>query len=180
MFFVALFAICAGLAAQVRVDVRLVNIIATVTDESGRYVGSLTADDFVVQEDGAPQKISHFSQDHDVPVSVGIILDTSGSMERKIRTAVDAVDHFIRRTHEDDEIFLMTFSSEPMLRQDFTNDRSKLSQALRKMWVTGGTPCMTRSTRASRNFAWGATKNTQFLLSQTARIHRALPSSMRC
>jgi Ca-activated chloride channel homolog len=139
VFFVALFSICATFAAQVRVDVRLVNIIATVTDEAGRYVGNLTADDFLVQEDGAPQTISHFSQDHDVPVSVGIILDTSGSMERKIRTAVDAVDRFIRRTHEDDEIFLMTFSSEPLLRQDFTNDRSKLSQALRKMWVTGGT-----------------------------------------
>jgi Ca-activated chloride channel homolog len=121
------------------VDVRLVNIIATVTDEYGRYIGNLTADDFVVQEDGAPQKISHFSQDHDVPVSVGIVLDTSGSMERKIRTAVDAVDRFIRRTNEEDEIFLMTFSSEPLLRQDFTNDRNKLSQALRKMWVTGGT-----------------------------------------
>ena len=139
VLFVALFAICAGLAAQVRVDVRLVNIIATVTDEAGRYIGNLTADDFLVQEDGAPQKISHFSQDHDVPVSVGIILDTSGSMERKIRTAVDAVDRFIRRTNEDDEIFLMTFSSEPMLRQDFTNDRNKLSLALRKMWVTGAT-----------------------------------------
>jgi Ca-activated chloride channel homolog len=138
-FFVALFTVCVGLSAQVRVDVRLVNIIATVTDEYGRYVGNLTADDFVVQEDGAPQKISHFSQDHDVPVSVGIVLDTSGSMERKIRTAVDAVDRFIRRTNEEDELFLMTFSSEPLLRQDFTNDRNKLSQALRKMWVTGGT-----------------------------------------
>src|SRR5262245_23820315 len=138
-FFVALLTVCVGLSAQVRVDVRLVNIIATVTDEYGRYIGNLTADDFVVQEDGAPQKISHFSQDHDVPVSVGIVLDTSGSMERKIRTAVDAVDRFIRRTNEEDEIFLMTFSSEPLLRQDFTNDRNKLSQALRKMWVTGGT-----------------------------------------
>src|SRR5262245_46080171 len=139
VFFVALFSVCATFAAQVRVDVRLVNIIATVTDEAGRYVGNLTADDFLVQEDGAPQKISHFSQDHDVPVSVGVILDTSGSMERKIRTAVDAVDRFIKRTHEDDEVFLITFSSEPLLRQDFTNDRNKLSQALRKMWVTGGT-----------------------------------------
>ncbi len=104
-FFVGLFTVCVGLAAQVRVDVRLVNIIATVTDDLGRYVGNLTADDFLVQEDGTPQKISHFSQDHDVPVSVGILLDTSGSMERKIRTAVDAVDRFIRRTNEDDEIF---------------------------------------------------------------------------
>jgi Ca-activated chloride channel homolog len=138
-FFAVLFMIAAVVGAQVRVDVRLVNIIATVTDDGGRYVGNLTADDFIIQEDGTPQKISHFSQDHDVAVSVGVILDTSGSMERKIRTAVDAVDRFIRRTNQDDEIFLMTFSSEPAIRQEFTNDREKLSQSLRKMWVTGGT-----------------------------------------
>jgi len=134
-----LFALSAILAAQVRVDVRLVNVVATVTDGAGRYVGNLTADDFILQEDGKPQTISHFNQDHSLPVSVGILLDTSGSMERKIRTAVEAVDRFIRKTNEDDEIFLMTFSSEPSLRQDFTSDREKLSQALRKMWVTGGT-----------------------------------------
>src|SRR4030095_7012550 len=137
--FAALLAITSVLLAQVRVDVRLVNVVATVTDKAGRYVGNLTADDFIVQEDGTPQTISHFSQDHDIPISVGILLDTSGSMERKIRTAVDAVDRFIRKTNEDDEIFLMTFSSEHTLRQDFTNDREALSEALRKMWVTGGT-----------------------------------------
>src|SRR6266566_4469236 len=127
------------LVAQISVDVRLVNVIATVTDDRGRYVGNLAAEDFFIEEDGRPQKVSHFSQDNDVPISVGVLLDTSGSMERKIRTAVDAVDRFVRRTGPSDEIFLMTFSSEPVLRQDFTNDRDLLSQALRKMWVTGGT-----------------------------------------
>ena len=129
----AILTITAIVAAQVRVDVRLVNIVATVTDSNGRYVGNLSAEDFVVEEDGVPQKISHFSQDQNIPVSVGIILDTSGSMERKIRTAVDAVDRFIRQIHEDDEVFLMTFSNEPILRQDFTNNRDKLSQALRML-----------------------------------------------
>ena len=128
-----------GGAAQVRVDVRLVNVVATVTDDRGRYVGNLSAEDFVVEEDGVPQKLSHFSQDQNIPVSVGILLDTSGSMDKKIRIAVDAVDRFIRQIHEDDEIFLMTFSSKPLLRQDFTGNRDKLSQALRKLWVTGGT-----------------------------------------
>ena len=137
--FVVLLLISAVLAAQVRVDVRLVNVVATVTDVRGRYVSNLTAEDFRIEEDGIPQKISHFSQDHEIPVSVGILLDTSGSMERKIRTAVDAVDRFVRRIHENDEIFLESFSSQPVLRQDFTNDRDKLSQSLRKIWVTGGT-----------------------------------------
>jgi Ca-activated chloride channel homolog len=126
-------------AGQMRVDVRLVNVITTVTDSHGRYVPNLTAGDFTLEEDGAVQEISHFSQDHDLPMSVGVLLDTSGSMDRKIRTAVDAVDHFFRRIHKDDEIFLITFSSETALRQDFTDNRDKLSQALRHITATGGT-----------------------------------------
>src|SRR5438093_1874084 len=131
--------VCAVLAAQVRVDVRLVNVVVTVTDSRGRYIPNLTEDDFVLEEDGWAQHISHFSQDRNVPVGVGILLDTSGSMDRKIRTAVDAVDRFIRRIHPDDEIFLMTFSGQPILRQDFTDDREHLSQSLRRIFPSGGT-----------------------------------------
>jgi Ca-activated chloride channel family protein len=135
----AIVAVAGVIAAQVRVDVRLVNVVATVTDSHGRYIPNLTADDFILEEDGAVQEISHFSQDQNVPVSVGILLDTSGSMDRKIRTAVESVDRFIRRIHQDDEIFLMTFSGQTVLRQDFTDDREKLSQALRHITPTGGT-----------------------------------------
>lgn len=135
----AVLTITAIVAAQVRVEVRLVNVVATVTDARGRYIPNLTADDFVLEEDGKAQPITHFSQDQNVPVSVGILLDTSGSMDRKIRTAIEAVDRFIRRIHADDEIFLMTFSGQPVLRQDFTDDREKLSQALRRLSATGGT-----------------------------------------
>src|SRR5438093_2206387 len=131
--------VCALLAAQVRVDVRLVNVVVTVTDSRGRYIPNLTEDDFVLEEDGWAQHISHFSQDRNVPVGVGILLDTSGSMDRNIRTAVDAVDRFVRRIHQDDEIFLMTFSGRPVVRQDFTNDREKLSEALKRIIPTGGT-----------------------------------------
>lgn len=134
-----LITLSAVLAAQVRVEVRLVNVIATVTDGRGQYVPNLTQDDFTLEEDGKIQQISHFSQDKNVPVSVGILLDTSASMDRKIRTAVDAVDRFIRRIQPDDEIFLMTFAGQPVLRQDFTDDRDKLSQSLRRILPTGGT-----------------------------------------
>src|SRR5436853_5357906 len=139
VFFAALITLTAVLAAQVRADVRLVNVIVTVTDTRGRYLPNLTKDDFTLEEDGKSQPISHFSQDRNVPVSVGILLDTSASMDRKIRTAVEAVDRFIRRIHPDDEIFLMTFSGRPVLRQDFTDDREKLSLALRRIIATGGT-----------------------------------------
>jgi Ca-activated chloride channel family protein len=139
----AIFAAAAVLAsiaaAQVRVDVRLVNVVATVTDGRGRTVPNLTVNDFVLEDDGRPQPIAHFTQDWNVPVSIGILLDTSGSMDRRIRTAVEAVERFTRRIHEDDEIFLITFSGQPVLRQDFTGDRDKVSQALRHVNASGGT-----------------------------------------
>jgi Ca-activated chloride channel family protein len=137
--FVVLLAAAAIAASQVRVDVRLVNVVATVTDARGRNIPDLTADDFVLEEDGKRQEITHFSQDQNVPVSIGVLLDTSGSMDRKIRTAIEAVERFTRRVHLNDEIFLISFSGRPVLRQDFTDDRQKLSQALRGVNATGGT-----------------------------------------
>jgi len=122
-----------------RVDVRLVNIYATVIDTSGRYVRSLKKNDFIVEEDGRRQLLSHFDQNQDTPVSMGIVLDTSGSMRLKIDTAVDAVDRFVRTIHPDDDIFLEGFDSEPYLLQDFTNDRTKLRKALRKTDLGYGT-----------------------------------------
>src|SRR5262245_24507340 len=125
--------------AQLKVDVALVNVVATVTDEAGHYISDLTADDFIVTEDGTSQTISHFSQSNDLPVSMGIVLDTSGSMERKIGTATDAVERFIRTVHREDDIFLLTFSNRPQVQQDFTDDREKLARALRRVTVGGGT-----------------------------------------
>ena len=59
-------------AAQLKVDVALVNVVATVTDETGHYISDLTDHDLVVLEDGKEQKIAHFSQSNDLPVSMGI------------------------------------------------------------------------------------------------------------
>jgi VWFA-related protein len=136
--------LCAALAipmiaAQLKVDVALVNVVATVTDETGHYVSDLTEDDLIVTEDGKPQKIAHFSQSNDLPVSMGILLDTSGSMQRKIGTATSAVEKFIRDIHPDDDIFLMTFANRPYLQQDFTDSRNRLSTALHRVTVGGGT-----------------------------------------
>jgi VWFA-related protein len=126
-------------ASQLKVDVQLINVVATVTDQKGRYVSHLTEDDLIVEEDGQIQEIIHFNQSNELPVSMGLVLDTSGSMERKISTATRAVERFIRMIHEDDDIFLLTFASRPDLRQDFTDDREKLAEALRRVSVGGGT-----------------------------------------
>jgi Ca-activated chloride channel homolog len=129
------------LAAQdgLRVDVRLVNIYATVIDSSGRYVQGLKQNDFIVQEDGRRQMLTHFDRNEDTLVSMGIVLDTSGSMRLRLDTATSAVERFIRTVHPGDDIFLMGFDNEPYLLQDFTNDRSKLMKALRYADSEGGT-----------------------------------------
>ena len=124
---------------NLRVDVRLVNVFATVTNAEGRHVGGLTRDDFILEEDGSIQEIAHFGHDQRIPVSVGILLDLSGSMINKMKTAVNAVDRFIRQIHPDDDIFLMTFATRTELKQDFTDSRDKLSKALRSVQANGAT-----------------------------------------
>ena len=138
--FVILAAVAGGLsAAQLTVDVGLVNVVATVVDDRGRYVPGLTPEDFILYEDGEVQSIDHFAQSQDLPVSVGVLLDTSGSMERKIDTATEAVERFLRQIHPDDEIFLVTFDDRPRRIEDFTDNRRRLANALRSARVGGGT-----------------------------------------
>ena len=138
---VILLAAVAGVlsAAQLKVDVGLVNVVATVLDGRNRHVADLTPEDFTLYEDGEVQSIAHFAQSEDLPVSVGILLDTSGSMERKIDTATVAVEQFLGQIHPDDEIFLVTFDDRARIVEDFTDDRRRLARALRSAEVGGGT-----------------------------------------
>jgi VWFA-related protein len=123
-----------------RTGVELVNVTATVTDQSGRFVSGLTKDDFRIVEDGQPQSISHFSADR-VPVSLGIVLDTSGSMAgSKMTAAQNAIDRFLFELLDaDDEIFIYRFSNQPDLVQDWTSDRRRLSAVLNRIVPSGGT-----------------------------------------
>src|SRR5690348_10080936 len=100
-------------AIKLRTD--LVTLTATVFDDKGKYVANLKKEDFTVFEDGARQEISFFKSDELVPVSIGIIFDTSGSMVDKIDGVQDAVKHFIDTTKPSDEIFLIKFSNDAKL-----------------------------------------------------------------
>ena len=123
-----------------KTGVDLVNVSATVTDANGRFVRSLTRDDFVVYEDGVPQPVSYFSNER-VPVSLGIALDTSGSMGgEKIRSAQDALNRFLADLlGPDDEIFLYRFSDEAVLVQGWTTDRTRLAWQLGRVVPRGET-----------------------------------------
>jgi len=123
-----------------RSGVELINVTATVTDVSGRFVPSLRADDFIVYEDNQPVQVTHFSAER-VPVSLGIALDTSGSMAgEKIQAAQSALDRFLfDLLDRQDEIFLYRFSNDPVLLQSWTTDRPLLSRAIGRVVPNGGT-----------------------------------------
>jgi len=112
-----------------KVDVTLINITSTVTDKNGNYVTDLKKEDFRVYEDGVLQGITYFNSG-DVPVSVGILLDTSGSMIDKLPEAKDALEHFAKTINPEDEVFLSVFNNSSFLVQDFTSDRRRLTKAL--------------------------------------------------
>ena len=120
--------------------VELINVTATVTDASGRFVSGLRQDDFVVYEDDQRVDVSHFSADR-VPVSLGIALDTSGSMAgQKMQSAQEALDRFLYDLlDKQDEIFLYRFSNVPVLLQPWTTDRQLLTRALGRITPNGGT-----------------------------------------
>lgn len=123
-----------------RSGVELINITATVYDAEGHFVPGLTQDDFTVFEDGRPQEITNFTAER-VPVSLGIVLDTSGSMEGdKIRSAQSALNRFLNELlDEDDEVFLYRFSDTPLLLHGWTNDRAVVSRAIGRIAPNGGT-----------------------------------------
>ena len=120
--------------------VELINVTATVSDASGRFVPGLKADDFLVYEDDQPVEVTHFSAER-VPVSLGIALDTSGSMAGdKIQEAQSALDRFLYDLlDQQDEIFLYRFSNYPTLLQGWTTDRQLLPRALGRIDANGGT-----------------------------------------
>lgn len=123
-----------------RTGVELINITATVTDARGRFVSGLTKDDFKIYENGELMEVTHFNNER-VPVSLGIALDTSGSMaDRKMEAARKALDRFLYDLlGPDDEVFLYGFSYTPVLLQDWTVDRDRLSRVIRNIRPRGGT-----------------------------------------
>lgn len=130
----------AGQGFSFKTGVALVNVAATVTDASGRFASGLKKDDFAVYEDGTPQEITQFDAER-VPVSLGIALDTSGSMlGEKLGAAQAALNRFLfDLLGKDDEVFLYRFDTQPELVQSWTSDRRALSRALGSVQARGGT-----------------------------------------
>ena len=114
-------------------------VTVTVTDQQGRYVTGLQKGDFKLSIDGQDRPIEFFRQDLNTPVSVGILVDTSGSMQPKIAQAQAAISEFIRNLNERDDVFLFAFSSRPFLLQPFTTNHYLVLSRLELLHAFGQT-----------------------------------------
>jgi len=122
----------------IRKDVDEVLLHATVVDDRQHIVTNLERSDFSVFEDGKPQTIISFRHE-DIPVSMGIVIDNSGSMREKRAKVNQAALNLVRASNPWDEVFVVNFNDEYYLDQDFTNDLLKLKEALEKIDARGGT-----------------------------------------
>jgi VWFA-related protein len=128
----------AFLQAQFRSDIRLVVLHASVTDHKGKLVTNLDRNAFKVFENGQPQEVKIFRRE-DVPVSLGIIIDDSGSMSTKRSRVEAAALELVRNSNPQDEVFIVNFNDDAYLDVPFTNDIHKMEQGLARIDSRGGT-----------------------------------------
>ena len=130
-----------GTKEPLRVRVNLVNVLFTVTDKKNRMILDLTKDDFHVLEDNNPQNIRFFSRETNLPLRIGVLIDTSNSIRERLHFEQEAAIDFLQETLRPgkDSAFVVAFDVEPQLLQDYTDEVDKLAQATRNLQAGGGT-----------------------------------------
>jgi len=122
--------------AQIRVQVNLVNLFATVRDKHKAIVTGLKQDDFQVYEDGQLQEITNFSAESNLPITLGIRIDTSGSEYYMLSGEKEAGSRFLGRVlRKGDLAMIMTFDTDVDLLADFTDDRGMLDRAINRAQI---------------------------------------------
>ncbi len=122
-----------------RVDVNLVNLFFTVREKKGALIGNLNKDDFTVYEDGKEQTIKSFNREADLPLTIGLLIDVSGSQANLIEIEKSAAIQFFNRVlRPKDMAFLISFGPEAELLQDYTNSPKLLSAGLNGLRVSSG------------------------------------------
>ena len=129
-----------GQEQRIRADVNLVLLHATVIDDRGRFVDDLKESNFRVFEDRVEQKLSLFKRE-DIPVTVGLVIDNSGSMKDKRERVNAAALTFVKTSNPEDEVFVVNFNDDYYLDldKDFTNDIGELKDALERIDSRGST-----------------------------------------
>jgi VWFA-related protein len=113
-------------------DVKVVNILATVRNKTGALMGKLTEDDFALAEDGRPQTIRYFAAETNLPLTLGLMVDTSGSQVKVLDAERGASLRFLDRVFRDrqDHVFIMQFDTSVQLRQPLTSSIRQLDDAM--------------------------------------------------
>jgi len=126
---------------RIRVRVDLVNVLFTVTDRKNRLVLNVTKDDVRVAEDNKPQSVRFFSRESDLPLRIGVLIDTSNSVRDRLRFEQEAAVDFLTTTLRPgkDQALVVAFDVEPQLLQDYTDDMEKLAKAIRGLQAGGAT-----------------------------------------
>src|SRR5271155_1685152 len=118
--------------AKVSVEVKLVTVYATVRDKHGKFVSNLPQDDFSLDEDGRPQTLRYFEHESNLPLTLGLLVDTSLSQRRVLgeerKASQSFLDHLLRA--DKDKAFVIHFDREVELLQDLTASREKLEASL--------------------------------------------------
>jgi len=137
-------------------DVRVVNLFATVHDAQGRVVSNLTQDDFTLEEDGRPQTIRYFSKESGLPLTLGLLVDTSFQPAPSLGEERSASYRFLGQVlrPDQDRAFVLHFDREVELLQDLTSSREKLDQALARL-QTPPRPAQKRDSPACHTLGTG-------------------------
>src|ERR1700694_4252242 len=125
----------------IKTVVNLVDVLFTVLNRRNKLVPELEKGDFKIWDDKAPQEIRYFSRQSDLPLRIGMLLDTSNSIRDRIKFEQDASINFLFSVlrHNKDEAFVMTFDDEPQIVQGFTGDAGALRDQITKTRAGGGT-----------------------------------------
>jgi VWFA-related protein len=121
-----------------RTEIKEVTLHVSVLDKSGKLVTNIPRSAFKIYEDNVEQPIKLFQRE-DVPVSMGILVDNSGSMNDKRSRVAAAALAMVKASNPDDEVFIVNFNDDPYLDQSFTHDTKKLEEALSRIDARGGT-----------------------------------------
>jgi len=125
--------------ATIQVDVNVVNVLASVRDKRGGLVANLEKNDFTIFEDGKQQEIKYFARETDLPLTIGLLIDVSGSQRNLIDIERSAASQFFSQVmRKKDEAFLISFGEECELLQDYTNSARLLSQGMNGLRVSSG------------------------------------------
>jgi len=129
----------------IRVDVNLVRLLATVKNTAGQLVGTLSKEDFEIRDNGVPQRIAVFEHHTEQPLSVVVLVDTSGSTGKELRYELDSVSRFLKRLFSEgnplDAVALYSFNYQVVKWNSFTHNHASLERSLKLFKAEAGT-CM--------------------------------------